>query len=113
MARIEISSEPGCDVDRAAARSAMLRALGFVGREASEVSILFAGDARIQELNRQFRDVDAPTDVMAFPSGEESGFLGDIIVSVETASRQAEELGHSLEQEVVVLLVHGLSLIHI
>jgi len=72
------------------------------------LNVLFSGDERIRNLNNRFREVDAPTDVMAFPSGDEGAFLGDVIISVERARAQAEELGHSLEDELEVLLVHGI-----
>jgi len=66
----------------------------------------------MRELNREWRGFDKPTDVLSFgttddtPEPEKS--LGDIVISVETALRQAEELGHSFEEEVERLLVHGI-----
>ncbi len=74
-----------------------------------ELSVLLTGDPAIRELNRRWRGIDAPTDVLSFPMNDPapSSPLGDIAISVTTARRQAEELGHSLEAELVVLLVHG------
>jgi probable rRNA maturation factor len=67
-------------------------------------------DERITELNRTYRGVDGPTDVLAFSlhEGAEENLLGDVVVSVETARRQADEHGQSLDDEVEMLLVHGL-----
>ena len=78
----------------------------------SDLSVVFTGDAEVQELNRQYLDHDAPTDVLSFPAGEidpENGrlYLGDILISVPQATRQAESGGHSLLEEVEVLVVHG------
>ncbi len=71
------------------------------------LSILLCGDARMRELNRAWRGKDRPTDVLSFPSGE-TAFLGDLVVDVPYAARQARRLGHSLEREVKVLLAHGI-----
>ena len=83
-----------------------------------EVSLLLVNDERIQELNRDYRGMDQPTDVLSFAlrdgggepeyeSGEEDLLLGDIVISIETAQRQALEYGHSLERELGFLFVHG------
>ena len=82
-------------------------------------SIVLAGDAWLHELNLEHRDVDAPTDVLSFgaeegeafpgaPDLEESRYLGDIAISVETARRQAAEAGLTLAEELGHLAVHGL-----
>ena len=106
---IEIISDAGFDsVDETRARSVVSQTLRIIGKGGAAVNVLFSGDARIQELNKEFRGVDAPTDVIAFPSGDDGSFLGDIIISVQTAKMHADELGHSLEEEVRVLLVHGI-----
>jgi len=94
-------------VDESRARSIVSQTLRMIGKSGAAVNVLFSGDERIQKLNKEFRDVDAPTDVMAFPSGDDGDFLGDIIISVETARVHADELGHSLHHEIAVLLVHG------
>ena len=83
-----------------------------------EVSVTFVDDNRIHELNKEYRNVDRPTDVLSFPLGEngiydvnkETGacMLGDIVISIETALRQAEIYGHSLEREVWFLTVHSM-----
>jgi len=86
------------------------RFLAGLGAEAArglEFSVLLATDAAVRQYNRDFRGKDVPTDVLAFPSGE-PGHAGDLVVSVETARRQARELGHSVEQEIQILIIHGL-----
>jgi probable rRNA maturation factor len=77
-----------------------------------DLSIVLSDDDEIRSLNRQFRDVDAPTDVLSFPSEEvdpESGalYLGDIIVSLPRAAIQAAEGNHPLSAELQLLTVHG------
>ncbi|WP_206917418.1 rRNA maturation RNase YbeY [Alicyclobacillus suci] len=83
---------------------------------AGEVSVLYVDDAEIHELNRTYRNVDRPTDVLSFamlegeddfPDFEAPAMLGDIVVSVDKAREQAEDYGHSLEREMAFLLVHG------
>lgn len=87
-----------------------------------EISLIFTDDEEVQQLNRRFRDVDRPTDVLSFPMWEpdaaspswaiEEGAppepIGDIVISCETAWRQAAEYGHSLQREIAFLVVHGL-----
>jgi probable rRNA maturation factor len=80
----------------------------------AELSILLCDDATIHELNRSFRNKDRPTDVLAFAMREGEGgalhpeLLGDIVISVETARRQAREHARSVSAEVTFLLAHGL-----
>ncbi|MEN6582055.1 MAG: rRNA maturation RNase YbeY [Armatimonadota bacterium] len=83
----------------------------------TEVSILLTDDKQIAELNKQYRGIEDPTDVLSFsliegddefPPDEEGGLLGDVVISIETAQKQAEAQGHDLDHEIDVLLVHGL-----
>lgn len=85
--------------------------------EPSEVSITFVDDAEMAVLNEEYRGKVGPTDVLSFecdnlddgfPVGEEVFEAGDIIMALDVAARQAEELGHSLAEEVDTLLVHGI-----
>jgi len=73
----------------------------------AEFNCLITGDARLQEMNRDFLKHDYPTDVLSFPSGASTGMIGDIAISVDRAREQAEQFGHSLEQEIEVLMLHG------
>jgi len=88
-----------------------------------EVSILITDNEGIQEINKEYREIDAPTDVLSFPilefdengvmledSGDYDGdmlLLGDIVISLERAQAQAEEYGHTLMREVGFLAVHS------
>ena len=71
------------------------------------LSILLCGDARMRRLNREWLGTDLPTDVLSFSSGERD-FLGDIVIDVPYAARQARRRGHTLAREVQILLAHGL-----
>ena len=71
-----------------------------------ELSIALTNDPGIQDLNRTWRKKDSPTDVLSFPQDTE-GLLGDLVISLETARRQAERHGHELQDELRILMVHG------
>ncbi len=79
----------------------------------SELSLSLVDDTTIAELNLSYRKMDRPTDVLSFSllEGEESTFrgnlLGDVVISVETAARQAQEQGVSVDEELARLLIHG------
>ncbi len=84
----------------------------------AEVSVTLVDNARIREMNAEFREIDRETDVLSFPLGDEEGFetdpdtdailLGDIVISLEKANAQAEEYGHSFRREVAFLITHSL-----
>ena len=79
----------------------------------SALAVNFSGDSRVKEFNQRFRGVDKTTDVLAFPADFVDPdldvlYLGDILISVPQASRQAEKAGHALEKELQLLVVHGL-----
>ena len=99
----------------------IIRAAELVGKlygaENSELSITLTDDDHIHELNKNFRGVDKPTDVLSFAFREsdepqilnqEVEILGDIIISLERAKIQAENFGHPYLREVIFLTVHGL-----
>lgn len=85
-----------------------------------EISLSIVSDEEIHSINRQFRNIDSPTDVLSFPQltfeeGEEADVnengeivLGDIIISIDKAKEQAKEYGHSLERELAFLAVHSM-----
>ncbi len=84
----------------------------------AEVSVSFVNNSEIRKLNRIYREKDKPTDVLSFPLGENGVYdinretgayqLGDVVISMETAVRQARIYGHSLEREVGFLTVHSM-----
>lgn len=86
--------------------------------EPAEISVTFVDDEKIHSINKEFRNIDRSTDVLSFPLGENGVYdrnldtgaclLGDIVISVETAIRQAESYGHSLQREIGFLTVHSM-----
>lgn len=103
---------PGVDANALRADADwLLRRLELPG---AELSVVLCDDAFIRPLNRDYRGKDAPTDVLSFAMQEgeavreDDPVLGDLVISAETAARQAAERGHPIEAELRVLLVHGL-----
>ena len=84
----------------------------------AEISVTFVNNLQIQELNKQYRDKDVPTDVLSFPMGEGGSYnvdpttgaqiLGDIVISMEKAVEQAERYGQSMQREVGYLTAHSM-----
>lgn len=98
--------------DARAIKAAILATLKAEGLEMREVSVLLSDDQELHQLNRDYRGVDRPTDVLAFAADEaEGGFidpsLGDIAISVERAKAQSESRRVSLDSELELLAVHG------
>ncbi len=99
------------------AKAALATRLGSLLRSAglpdAELSVLFVGDRAMRTLNRRYRGRDETTDVLSFSlregkfPGVQPDLLGDIVISLPTAARQAAEAGHSLVREIDILLVHG------
>ncbi len=111
---------PDCERAADALREAVLlgasHPLTFGLQPSLSATLTFVDDARIHELNREYRNVDGPTDVLSFSQLEGDGFvqaptgvteLGDVVISLDTARRQAAELGHPLDYEVCLLAAHG------
>ncbi len=78
-----------------------------------DASVVLADDEQLRTLNFQFLGMDAPTDVLSFPSGEvdpdtQEVYLGDVIISLPRATLQANERGHSIQDELALLVVHGM-----
>lgn len=96
--------------------NAVLLSEGY--NEDYEISVSFVDNEEIHQLNNEYRDIDRATDVLSFPLGENGEFdidnetgaylLGDIVISIETAYKQAEVYGHSLEREIGFLTVHSM-----
>ncbi|MBO4309117.1 MAG: rRNA maturation RNase YbeY [Clostridia bacterium] len=89
-------------------------------RNPAEVSVTFTDNEKIRALNKKFRKIDRATDVLSFPlfdyTGEQNeppvdelvGMLGDIVISLEQAKKQADEYGHGFEREAAFLCVHSM-----
>jgi probable rRNA maturation factor len=103
-----------CDAAGAPVRVPGLAAwlAGIAPRGASgTLTVVVTTDRRIRALNRKWRGLDAATDVLSFPAGDDPGpapHLGDLVISRDTAARQARHEGHSLGTELRVLALHGL-----
>jgi probable rRNA maturation factor len=104
-------------IDETWLRDVVARVLAAEGVAQAEVGVVITGDAAVRDLNRRFRGEDAATDVLSFdlrqdagefvlPPGE-STRLGDVVISLPAARRQAKRAGHSVEREVALLLTHG------
>lgn len=91
-------------------RTWLAELVAAVAPGANSFTVRFVGDQTMRALNRDFRAIDRPTDVLSFPgvATPEGRHLGDVVVSVPYARRQALERGHALEVELRVLLLHGL-----
>jgi probable rRNA maturation factor len=92
-------------------RAVIAGCVGRLGVRGAEVHLVLTDDRTIQELNMRYRGIDRPTDVLSFPDGDElpSGrqFLGEIMISLDSARRQASELGHDEVRELCELALHG------
>ena len=103
-------------VDGRALVATAKKLLAAIGERDSSLSLTVVDDAAIRELNRDHRGKDKPTDVLSFPMFEggeapQAGverMLGDVVISVETARRQAAEYDATLQRELYRLLIHGL-----
>lgn len=81
------------------------RAAGLYGA----VSVLITGNSRMRRLNARFRGKSRSTDVLSFPASASSdGFVGDIAISLDIAERNARALGHSVKDEIRILMLHGI-----
>ena len=116
---IELQHEVETDgIDAHALERMAAHALHVEGvKTPAELSVLLADDSAVRDLNRQYRHTDAPTDVLSFSQAEgeefalpdgETPHLGDVVISIETARRQATEYGVALQDELAHLVVHGI-----
>lgn len=123
VVRVTTRGGPFAGVDPRSIRLRAQKMIAKLGLEDAELSIALVDDPCIRELNRSFRDIDRPTDVLAFPmtEGEKReerepvvvpeglpNLLGDVVISVPTAGRQARRLRRRLLDELTTLLAHGL-----
>ena len=114
----EIAPRFRSSADAAWLRDIVACVLAAEGVAQAEIGVVVTGDAAVRDLNRRYRGEDAATDVLSFALAEHaeefvlppgaSTRLGDIVISLPAARRQAKRAGHSLERELALLLVHGL-----
>ena len=101
-------------IDSRRIRGNVIRLLRLIGCAEKEISISFVDDETIRLLNRQYLRLDKPTNVLSFSLEEgecgkvNPGLLGDIVISVDTALRDAKQGGFTLEEEILFLIIHGL-----
>ncbi len=109
----EVAVDDGLAEFLSGVAEAVLKSEGY--GEDAEVSLVLVDDMYIRSLNSEYRGIDSPTDVLSFamlegealPGQEEELILGDVVVSVQTARRQADEYGHSFLRETAYLTAHG------
>jgi probable rRNA maturation factor len=115
---IQVAPRFRANVDEGTLRRVAIEVLSQEGvKGETELSLIITDDEAIRELNHRFRGVDAPTDVLAFGAGGEEHFvmapegppyLGDVVISCQRALAQAEELGHTVGEELKLLVIHGI-----
>lgn len=113
--RLLLSGQRLLRADQRACLRAARRLFRAAGTGRYHVGLTFVHDLEMRALNRAWRNQDAPTDVLSFAAHEGEAMpgaedlLGDLVISVDTARRQARALGHELDEEIAVLLAHGLA----
>jgi probable rRNA maturation factor len=116
--KLRVEKGPWAGVERGAVRRRTEAMLALLQLEKSELSLVLSDDDQLHQLNKIYRGKDKPTDVLAFPmregdfarlhAGLPAGLLGDVIVSVPTAKRQAKAAKKELLAEITMLVAHGL-----
>ncbi|MCR3906551.1 MAG: rRNA maturation RNase YbeY [Tenericutes bacterium] len=103
--KIEIHNQTHEDINEV---EVLLRKIFKPVKEKNNIQIIFVTQIEIQELNKKYRNIDRPTDVLSFINDDKDDkSLGDIFISLEQASIQAKEFEHSFEREIGFLAVHG------
>jgi probable rRNA maturation factor len=105
--RVEVTNETDSAVDAARLAAAVQIVLADAELTSAEVSVAVVDDATIHRLNRQFLEHDYPTDVLSFVLDAPPQLSGEIIASVDTAAREAAEVGWPAEHELLLYAVHG------
>ena len=118
LLNLEVDDEAEMSVDAGSLTAMVNRVLAEDGIEdGAALAVVLSDDTLLRELNRRHRDTDAPTDVLSFPASEgeetpqpegEDLYLGDIVVSVESVERQAEEAGLAADEDVAEVVLLGL-----
>jgi probable rRNA maturation factor len=118
MINVNVSDATASDTDLASLEQAALETVRLSDKDQdgainADATILLTGDEQLQEMNLKYLDIDAPTDVLSFPAGyidpdTNVKYLGDILISYERAKAQSAAGGHAVEQELILLVVHGM-----
>ena len=109
-----IDEQTECSINSESLENQIKTILPLLNCQNKELSILLTDDEKIRKLNKQYRNKNIPTDVLSFSQneGEENGLehnlLGDIVISITTAMRQSSEHNLSIDEEIVLLLIHGI-----
>jgi len=109
-----IDEQTECSIDCKTIENQIKTILPLLNCENKELSILLTDDKKIRELNKQYRNKNISTDVLSFSQTEgeedelEHNLLGDIVISTSTAMRQCSEHNLSIDEEIVLLLIHGI-----
>ena len=121
---IQVDAAFANDIDDAMLAEVVSATLTYLERPASDLTVVVADDLVVQQFNRQYRDIDAPTDVLSFAAQEQAPdgptpmlpeellselgrYLGDLLIAYPFAERQAAEFGNSVQAELNLLAVHG------
>src|SRR5215470_10431971 len=104
-----------CEIDKGRAAELSRAVLDHIGLTDAVLTIIFIRDHAMRRLNRDYRGIDSTTDVLSFayhegdgaPGADETRHIGDVVISVETAQRYAQELGLSFDREIEHLVIHG------
>jgi probable rRNA maturation factor len=112
MINILISDQFENEIDPTSIEQAILTALSMEQASDSDLSVSIENDQQLFELNSEYRGIEAPTDVLSFEAGEpdpDTGriYLGDIVISFERAAVQAKAAQHPVQNEVILLAIHG------
>ena len=111
MSRISIASpQESVAVDRVRMRATVRAVLDGEDRPDAEISLAFVDNPTSQRLNRQYLNHDEPTDVLSFPlsEGRTGRLKGELVIGAEVARAQAESLGHDVQAELALYVIHGL-----
>ena len=100
------------DLDIKLAKKALCKAFKKRFKTRASATVILVDEARIQEINRDYRKLDKVTDVISFEEHEEKGYIGEIFICIPKAISQAKEYNHSLQREFTFLMCHGLLHLH-
>ena len=73
-----------------------------------DIELLLTNNEEIQQINRDYRNIDKPTDVLSFPYDNFSPFLGSVVISIDKTKEESKKLGHSILEEIKLLFIHGI-----